>query len=30
MHRRSFLRNAFGLGVAAVAVPTVAVSYGFA
>jgi len=30
MHRRSFLRNALGLGAAAVAVPTVAVSYGFA
>jgi len=30
MHRRSFLRNAFGLGAAAVAAPTVAVGYGFA
>ena len=30
MNRRSFLRNAFGIGAAAVAVPTVAVGYGFA
>ena len=30
MHRRSFLRNALGLGAAAVAAPTLAVGYGFA
>ena len=30
MHRRSFLRNALGLGAAAVAVPTLVAGYGFA
>ena len=30
MNRRSFLRNSFGLGAAAVGVPTAAVGYGFA